>query len=173
MPAKPRICPSCQGWTEADGKSCSCGWRAPEAKPKKTSYARLCAWTELGQRCGKLGIISLSSNGEGEFYCRDHFADKMDWPHWDIPKPQEDMAVVDERVNKLVPRKPGEPEHDWSMRCRDYMLAFVQGAQKPPSKAWAHKIMARTNAGESVSLTAEGMANDVVNAAPAREPGDD
>lgn len=36
------------------------------------------------------------------------------------------QAAVDERVNRLVPREPGESEHDWSMRCRDWVLEKIR-----------------------------------------------
>jgi hypothetical protein len=45
------------------------------------------------------------------------------------------MSEIDKRVNRIVPRLAGESEHDWSMRCRDYVLRstknLVQRIREP------------------------------------------
>ena len=71
-------CPNCEGLTELDGKSCSCGWKARSAdKPKQ---ARLCEFDDHGQPCGYPGHLSTGTLGTGPWYCRTHFARVMGWP---------------------------------------------------------------------------------------------
>lgn len=82
------------------------------------------------------------------------------------------MSEVDKRVNLLVPRKPGETEHDWSMRCREYVMKRVHEiVEKAPNKDWAHKIIAKHNQGISVPYISLQMAQSAVDRGALREPG--
>lgn len=92
-------CPNCEGLTEADNQSCSCGWRASTNRPKQQ---KLCQWNDHGQICGYPGILANTTNGEGPWYCRAHFARLMDWPAWEAGtyfKPIERVAL-----DKLSPK---------------------------------------------------------------------
>ena len=84
------------------------------------------------------------------------------------------MSEIDKRVNRIVPRKPNETEHAWSLRCRDYVLDYVRNKpQKPPNKDWAHRIVERHNRGESVPHQSLKMAQDVTGHVAMREPGEE
>lgn len=118
-----------------------------------------CSWNDHGSRCERDGYISDTTFGLGPWYCRDHYADLKGWPRITGEKPlsmeveemtrelkepyrsraierqrvsrtAESMVEVDKRVNKLVPRLPGESEHDWSMRCRLWTLDQVSKLSK-------------------------------------------
>jgi hypothetical protein len=95
-----------------------------------TKNVRLkCAFNDHGMLCDRMGTLSPSTKGDGPWYCRKHahmvLHDGED--HAEPPNPErEPMSVVDERVNKIVPRLQGESEHDWSMRCREFVLAYVK-----------------------------------------------
>lgn len=71
--------------------SCRCGWRAVPTKKDGNPYKfgmkvgdhwvnKGCAWNDHGVPCEKYGPLSTSTNGEGPWYCQDHFADLMGWP---------------------------------------------------------------------------------------------
>ena len=38
-----------------------------------------CRWNDHGMQCDKYGHLSQGTNGEGPWYCRDHFAKLMGW----------------------------------------------------------------------------------------------
>lgn len=175
------LCPQCGGLKEADGKSCSCGWRKGEYRSKKDAVLKLCGYNDHGDECGYPGPLSLSTNGEGPWYCRKHFAMIA---HMPAPPdmPAEDTASArDLRVEQRLPRAFGESEHDWSMRCRDYVKANTRKmirAKRDPSQKdldWAFKIAMREARGQSVPLAVSAMANEAMSGRklPAREPGCD
>ena len=81
-----------------------------------------CAWKEVGQQCQNDGHLSQAIHGAGPWYCRTHFAALMGWASWQAAVTDEPMSEVDKRVNRLVPRRGGESEHDRSMRCKAWTL---------------------------------------------------
>lgn len=87
-------------------------------------YDKQCAWNDLGYRCQGDGHMSQGINGNGPWYCRAHFADLTKRERWVVPK--DDPGLSDRYANALVPRLEGESEHDWSMRCRDWVLAKLK-----------------------------------------------
>jgi hypothetical protein len=119
------ICPSCHGLTEKDEQSCSCGWRAQSAV--KTKPPKLCVFNDHGLTCGYPGFLSNTTNGDGPWYCKAHFARIMGWPALEASVLKDDsQEAVNERVNKLVPRSPGESVHDWAMRCRQWTMDHLK-----------------------------------------------
>ena len=143
-----------------------------QAKSEYDSHQ--CVWNVLGSRCERLGIISESVVGAGPWYCRDHWADLKGQPRLKIPPDSEPMSEVDKRVNKIVPRRPGENEHDWSMRCKDYVLAHLRSmGHKPPNKDWAHRLIAKHNNGEEVQHYSLKLAREALDRGHVREPGED
>lgn len=149
-------CPECGEPMAKPYSSCKCGWRSTPQK-KQPEKPRVCAFNDHGYTCGQPGFLSRTTNGEGPWFCRQHFARIMNWPDWsetavkplsiaveemtrDIKEPYRSRAMerqktpeslgpiseVDKRVNKLVPRLPGESDHDWSMRCKDWVLARIK-----------------------------------------------
>lgn len=60
-------CPSCGGMREADGKSCSCGWRVGKAKSDAHQINMFCPV------CGERGSMSDGLRGQGPWYCSEHW----------------------------------------------------------------------------------------------------
>ena len=59
--------------------------------------------------------------------------------HHGLPITDDSQAEVDARVNKIVPRLPGESDHAWSMRCKDWALARLKTMGTPqtqPEPGW-------------------------------------
>ena len=178
-------CPSCRGVLEDDG-TCSCGFGMRE-KVKKTrssdevkNVRTKCHFNEFGRLCERPGTISPSTHGGGPWYCRKHahvaFHDGEDHP--EPPPDRESMEEVDKRVHAIVPRLPGESEHDWSMRCRAYVMKMVkQLAAKmmsnTPNRDWAHRILARQASGENMTFQSIEMANEALRNRHTRQPGED
>lgn len=117
-------CPSCGGLTEEDDKSCSCGWKAKKYEPKY--QPRLCAFNDHGYVCHLPGHLSTGTLGGGPWYCRKHFARLMGWPSWEATVQSDSIEIVDQRVNKIIPRLDGESDHAWSMRCKDWVVAKIK-----------------------------------------------
>lgn len=145
------------------------------AKPKKIienfEFYKQCIWKTNGYQCQGIGHLSTGTLGTGPWYCREHFAMLMKWPAYRANIVDDSQDAVDKRVNKLVPREAGESEHDWSMRCKDYVMNFVRTqTTKIPNKDWARKILDREASGEPVALHALLAAREVVQP---REPGED
>ena len=103
----------------------------------------------------------------GKRYCEAHLGVALD-----KERDEEEVrqAAVDERVNAIVPRRSGESDHDWSMRCRQWVLAELRKPRLRPNKDWAHQILAKVARGEQVLLIAREFAEGVVMPA-IREPG--
>lgn len=68
----PKTCPQCGCLTEADGKSCSCGWRAA-SKKEAAGSDRQCNGYDSGARCRTEGWLSNNVRG-GPWYCRRHMS---------------------------------------------------------------------------------------------------
>lgn len=131
-------------------------------------FDRQCPWNDHGIRCQNTGSVSLDTHGGGPWYCSKHFFDLSNRNRAEDPVV---MAEIDARVNDLVPRATGESEHDWSMRCKDYVTQFVLAqTAKIPNRDWARKILDREARGEPVSLHALLAARELVEP---REPGED
>lgn len=87
LPSRPD-CPECGEPLAKPYASCRCGWRAKKSNGSPYTYAvkvadhwidKQCAWDDFGHRCTLYGPLSLCTQGEGPWYCRDHFADLMKW----------------------------------------------------------------------------------------------
>lgn len=95
--------------------------KKPNQPILKDEYPYQCAWTDNGMRCQKDGHIAM---GGGPRYCREHHAATQ--TREENARTESDaayQAIVDERVNRIVPRLEHESMHAWSMRCRDWVLA--------------------------------------------------
>jgi hypothetical protein len=111
--------------------------------PEDREFSKQCAWIDSGgHQCQHYGSMSSDTTGHGPWFCGQHFFDTKG-----KKLPPVDMAEIDERVNKIVSRRSGESEHDWSMRCRDYVVDFVKKPFKKPSNDWAFRIMKEHAAG--------------------------
>lgn len=74
-------CPKCHGLLEDDG-TCSCGYgvrarqrrleQAP-AKPSDGFTGQSCAFNDHGRDCTYRGVLSTTTNGSGQWYCREHW----------------------------------------------------------------------------------------------------
>lgn len=115
-------------------------------------FSKQCIWKTDGYQCQNIGHMSKCTAGEGPWYCRRHFEKLMGWSVCLVPEVDDSQETIDVRVNKIVPREPGENEHDWSMRCKAFVLDFIKKqGKKQPSKQWADRLKARAKAGEDVS----------------------
>lgn len=77
-----------------------------------------CYWNEGGERCQADGTVSPSLHGKPPRFCLQHFNAYLSTK----PKSEDVDLPIDDHVNQVVPRNDGESLHDWSMRCRDYLL---------------------------------------------------
>lgn len=73
--AKRRQCSKCGAYSAANAEECDgCGVIFADLKreqgPQRSST---CAWNDQGTRCELRGILALSTNGSGPWYCRSHF----------------------------------------------------------------------------------------------------
>jgi hypothetical protein len=138
------------------------------AKPKRIEApgefnGKQCAFNDHGYRCQNDGHMSTTTLGDGPWYCRAHFAKLMGWLSWEAGAVNDSEEEIDKRVNKIVPRREGESMHDWSMRCKDHVMAFVKAqTAKAPNRDWARKILERESNGEPVTLHALLAAREVV-----------
>lgn len=73
-------CPKCEGMMEADGLSCSCGYRVQTGNMLENRKEHYCEFNDHGLACAQVGFLSQSTNGSGPWYCRTHFARIMGWP---------------------------------------------------------------------------------------------
>ena len=126
---KYKYCPHCSQPLEDDGSCPGCAYGHKRQKPKSQDQPRLCAWNDHGMPCHEPGHLSQGTLGLGPWYCRSHFARLMGWPAWAAAAIEDSQEEVDARVNKIVPRKPGESEHDWSMRCRTWVMERIRRGQ--------------------------------------------
>jgi hypothetical protein len=169
-------CPSCGGLTELDEKSCSCGWRARKSAPERKTVDRQCIWKTNGYQCQNDGHLSDTTHGAGPWYCRSHYAQLKGWDAWQAAVTDESQAAVDERVNEIVPREPGESEHDWSMRCKAWALARIAkiGARRRSGLDHWRKVLA-ISAPDSIGhrYAVEALALLDRKAGKVREPGSD
>mgnify|MGYP001560852655 CR=1 FL=1 len=95
----PKTCPQCGCLADADGKSCSCGWRA--ASKKEASAERQCNGLDGSVRCKVEGWLSHNVRG-GPWYCRRHMSISMGLQE-DGPRPSN--AGYMQSIRDLVKRK--------------------------------------------------------------------
>lgn len=88
-----------------------------------------CSRMVMGKRCQHDGNVMT---GNGMRYCRDCFiAESNEEKHRNArPKKEFIPPELDARVSALVPRREGESEHDWSMRCRTETLEKLKRKPK-------------------------------------------
>lgn len=83
-------CPECGEPLAQPYSSCRCGWKQFAKKKDGNPHQhgvkvgdhwvdKTCAWDDYGHRCNLYGSLSLCTQGEGPWYCRDHFAVLMKW----------------------------------------------------------------------------------------------
>ena len=65
-------CPACFGVLEADG-TCSCGYGVKRRYEPPKSMGETCAWSDHGLSCPHRGITSMTTSGQGQWYCREHW----------------------------------------------------------------------------------------------------
>lgn len=70
-----RLCPECGDNLHPRAISCACGWRSkPRPKLSQSTFDQSCCWNDHGYVCGKPGVISHTTTGQGDWYCRKHYA---------------------------------------------------------------------------------------------------
>lgn len=108
----PKTCPQCGCLTEADGKSCSCGWRAISKKDAAaTASDRQCHGYENHVRCQVEGWLSNNVRG-GPWYCRRHMSVLNGMTESGERKPNAEhmQAIRDliKRKTSMLEREPGQ-----------------------------------------------------------------
>ena len=102
------LCPKCSSPNAAGSKECNvCGVIfAHTRRDKPEPLSTLCAWTDVGLTCGHRGILSMTTNGQGQWYCREH---------WD-------------RLNKREPKAQGNavPEAPASIAVQEWKKAMSE-----------------------------------------------
>lgn len=88
-------------------------------------YDKQCPWNDHGYRCQENGWISESVNGGGPWYCRAHFADLKKQPRFKVPVDDQSQLAIDTRAARFVPMLDDETEHEWSMRCKGWVLSRI------------------------------------------------
>lgn len=88
-----RDCPECSA--PVDGLSCrSCGWSvAPQRGVPADRDRWLCADWSRGQRCAKVGVYTMSTQGAEQWYCPQHFEPFRKWGEKTEPMPTEIKEV--------------------------------------------------------------------------------
>ena len=69
-------CAYCGVILEENGTCVSCPQGIRQAQSKRSSTDKIdrsCRWNDHGNICGVVGSMSESTNGEGPWYCSDHF----------------------------------------------------------------------------------------------------
>lgn len=109
-------CPQCNEVLVNQRKCEDCGWTAEPVKTDRSPYKhgikiegrwinRGCAWNDHGSECDKIGVMSQATNGQGPWYCRQHFARLMGWPEQSNEPPRINGFVstpVVEEMRKLL-----------------------------------------------------------------------
>ena len=114
-----RICPECNNPMNANDKCQTCGWTRDKPKANGNPYPfgirigtewidKQCGYDDHGKRCQRIGHMAMSTNGEGPWYCRTHFARLMGWSE-DLAEPTRinglvSTPVVDELLKKMKRR---------------------------------------------------------------------
>jgi len=78
-----KSCPSCGSRIASNSSSCRCGWAEDGYDKKSKSDDRtgqICSWSHEGRRCVCRGIISQGTNGDGKYFCREHWSRLMGDP---------------------------------------------------------------------------------------------
>lgn len=79
--AKRRQCASCGTYNAAEAKECKdCGTVFRAGYEAKKSQATTCAYEHLGRPCGYRGVMSHGTNGDGAWYCREHWDELQGLP---------------------------------------------------------------------------------------------
>jgi hypothetical protein len=68
-------CPKCRTANESGASECvSCGVQFRDAsRGQKAEGGEICAWNDHGDRCGYRGVVSTTTTGGGQWYCREHW----------------------------------------------------------------------------------------------------
>ena len=117
-----KTCPKCKGLLEDDG-SCSCGYTTQQKRDTK-QQPRRCAYNDHGQTCGRPGYLSLSTNGEGAFYCRSHYARLMGWPALEASVIEKPLSIAVEEITR-------ELKEPYRQRALEHQAAAA-GLDKEP-----------------------------------------
>ena len=72
--AKRRQCANCGEYNAYNAHECkSCSKEFGAYTDREVKAIATCSWTDHGSRCPCRGILSNTTNGEGSWYCREHW----------------------------------------------------------------------------------------------------
>lgn len=89
-------------------------------------FDKQCAWNDHGYRCQVDGWLSESVQGGGPWYCRAHFADLKRQPRYTVPVDDQSQLAINTRAARFVPMLDDESMHDWSLRCKAWVLSRIK-----------------------------------------------
>lgn len=172
MTSKYKFCPKCSQPLEDDCSCPGCSYgHKRQATSKASDRPRLCAWDDHGQPCGYPAGLSDCTNGAGPWYCRLHYAKLKGHDAPEVHEVDMSQAVVDKRVNTIVPREPSESEHDWSTRCKAWALARLGKVGRRGSGLEFWRKLYSTSAPDSIGYRY--AAEALLERKAVREPGQD
>lgn len=141
-----RECPKCHGLLEDDG-TCSCGYgvkrRADRQQQQQiSSVPILCSFNDQGRGCQCRGIISSTTNGSGQWFCREHWETVhgrepgcLGNAPWPIPKRPTVQPHVKPRsagtLRPMVDWQEGEDYRAFRERVRETHAARGEQPREP------------------------------------------
>ena len=151
-------CPKCHATNHASATECTlCGVQFADLnrerglKPTGKSV-KYCAWNDHGNTCDFRGILSFTTNGDGSFYCREHFQALNKWP---------DLQIVGNGLPAYT-----ESHAAREMRARAGKVAVARAGPLVPAVEWME--------GEAYNSLKQRVREKAGTPAPRqREPGDD
>ena len=144
-----RLCSSCgvtNATTARECKGCGTKLRAysTEDSQQGDGIDRQCRWEDYGIRCNERGTVSDATTGDGPWYCRTHYAQRLG--RRVLPLPAE--RSLEGHGLSMVPG-----ERDYATKARAWLKGKVGEIGNAPTgrnRDWARKILDRWADGESM-----------------------
>ena len=137
--AKRRQCSKCGAYSAANAEEYDgCGVIFADLKREQGGQpSMLCAWNDHGVRCEARGILALSTNGSGPWYCREHF-DRVQGraPEVvgnEIPRRSQSLAVREWHAKMAKHR---EAQEFARIEAEEAASAAQENARAEPGEDW-------------------------------------
>ena len=151
-------CPKCHATNHASATECTlCGVQFADLNRERglkttSKNVKYCEWNDHGKTCDFRGIISSTTNGDGAFYCREHWQKLNKWP---------DLQIVGNGLPAYT-----ESHAAREMRVRAGKVAVARAGPLVPAVEWME--------GEQYNSLKQRVRDKAGTPAPRqREPGDD
>lgn len=104
--AKNMLCPQCSGLLKADGACSICEFKPVSAREEiERDDKTRCAFNDHGHLCQHRGILSHGTNGEADFFCREH---------WDVVNHRKPLGIGNALPEHA--KRPSESVIDYMQR---------------------------------------------------------